>query len=446
MIKIDTRHLEKFVSTQEINEIAPEIAKAQKVLNTATGRGNDFLGWVNLPTEIDDELINKIQQDADAIAAKAQIYVVIGIGGSYLGARAVIESLQNELAVLDPNRKRPYIVYAGHTLSEDYYSQLLSILDKFDYAMTVISKSGTTTEPAVAFRILKSHIEKKYGKEEARSRIIAITDGSKGALHNIAKQEGYTTYVIPDNVGGRYSVFTPVGLLPIAVSGGDIAKLIQGARDMQSIVTQEISITDNPAALYTAIRNILYRKGKSVEMMISYEPDYTMMNEWFKQLYGESEGKNGKGLFPASAVFSTDLHSLGQYVQEGERVMFETVVTFDKPKQELIIGLDPENGDGFNFVAGKSVDFVNQKAFLGTILAHTDGKVPNMVLEISEMDEYNFGYLVYFLEKACAVSGYILGINPFDQPGVESYKKNMFALLGKPGYEEHKKALEARLS
>ena len=288
-------------------------------------------------------------------------------------------------------------------------------------------------------------MEKKYGVEGAKERIFATTDKEKGALKGLADTMGYETFVVPDDVGGRYSVLTAVGLLPIAVAGINIDSMMQGAADAREKFA-EGDVYTNDCYKYAAMRNILYRQGKSVEMMISYEPDYTMMNEWFKQLYGESEGKNGKGLYPSSAVFSTDLHSLGQYVQEGERVMFETVVTFDKPKQELIIGLDPENGDGFNFVAGKSVDFVNQKAFLGTILAHTDGKVPNMVLEISEMDEYNFGYLVYFLEKACAVSGYILSINPFDQPGVESYKKNMFALLGKPGYEEHKKALEARLS
>ena len=288
-------------------------------------------------------------------------------------------------------------------------------------------------------------LEKKYGKEEAAKRIYATTDKARGTLKELSDREGYETFVIPDDVGGRYSVLTAVGLLPIAVAGINIDSMMQGAADAREKFA-EGDVFTNDCYKYAAMRNILYRKGKSVEMMVSYEPDYTMMNEWFKQLYGESEGKNGKGLYPSSAVFSTDLHSLGQYVQEGERVMFETVVTFDKPKKELIIGLDPENGDGFNFVAGKSVDYVNQKAFLGTILAHTDGKVPNMVLEIAEMDEYNFGYLVYFLEKACAVSGYILGINPFDQPGVESYKKNMFALLGKPGYEEHKKALEARLS
>lgn len=431
MIKIDTRHLEKFVSTQEINEIAPEIAKAQKVLNTATGRGNDFLGWVNLPTEIDDELINKIQQDADAIAAKAQIYVVIGIGGSYLGARAVIESLQNELAVLDPNRKRPYIVYAGHTLSEDYYSQLLSILDKFDYAMTVISKSGTTTEPAVAFRILKSHIEKKYGKEEARSRIIAITDGSKGALHTIAKQEGYTTYVIPDNVGGRYSVFTPVGLLPIAVSGGDIAKLIQGARDMQSIVTQEISITDNPAALYTAIRNILYRKGKKIEMMVTYIPAMRYISEWWKQLFGESEGKEHKGILPHSVTYTTDLHSMGQYVQDGERIMFETVLSVNNSATNVNIPFDEANLDGLNYLQQKTLTTINHCAEEGTACAHVDGGVPVIRLEINCINEETIGELLYMMEYSCGISGYVLDVNPFDQPGVEAYKTNMFKLLGK---------------
>jgi glucose-6-phosphate isomerase len=367
--------------------------------------------------------------------------VVIGIGGSYLGARAAIEFCKSQNRNLT---EKPQIIFAGNTLSSAALAEAVKLCEGKDFSVNVISKSGTTTEPTIAFRVFKELLEKKYGKEGAAKRIYSTTDKARGTLKELSDREGYETFVIPDDVGGRYSVLTAVGLLPIAVAGIDIDKMMLGAADARAAFA-EGDINTNDCYKYAAMRNILYRKGKAVEMMISYEPDYTMMNEWFKQLYGESEGKDGKGLFPASAIFSTDLHSLGQYVQDGERLMFETVVMFNKPKQELIIGFDEENGDGFNFVAGQSVDYVNKKAFLGTVLAHTDGNVPNMILEIDEMNEYEFGYLVYFLEKACAVSGYILGINPFDQPGVESYKKNMFALLGKPGYEEHKKALEARI-
>lgn len=441
-VKLNTRYLEGFVNENDVRGIAPEVTTAVELLNSRTGAGNDFLGWVDLPVDYDKEEFDRIKKAAKKIRDDSDVLVVIGIGGSYLGARAAIEFCKSQNRNLT---EKPQIIFAGNTLSSSALAEAVALCEGKDFSVNVISKSGTTTEPTIAFRVFKGMLEKKYGKQEAAKRIYATTDKARGTLKELSDREGYETFVIPDDVGGRYSVLTAVGLLPIAVAGIDIDAMMQGAADAREKFADG-DVYTNDCYKYAAMRNILYRKGKSVEMMISYEPDYTMMNEWFKQLYGESEGKGGKGLYPSSAVFSTDLHSLGQYVQEGERVMFETVVTFEKPKQELVIELDPENGDGFNFVAGKTVDYVNKKAFLGTVLAHTDGKVPNMILEVSEMNEYEFGYLVYFLEKACAVSGYILGINPFDQPGVESYKKNMFALLGKPGYEEHKKTLEARLS
>ena len=409
--------------------------------NSTLNRCNDFLGWIDLPVDYDKEEFARIKAAAEKIRNDSEVLVVIGIGGSYLGARAAIEFCKSQNRNLF---EKPQIIFAGNTLSSAALAEAVALCDGKDFSVNVISKSGTTTEPTIAFRVFKDLLEKKYGKEEAAKRIYATTDKARGTLKELSDREGYQTFVIPDDVGGRYSVLTAVGLLPIAVAGIDIDAMMKGAQDARSELAAG-DVYTNDCYKYAAMRNILYRKGKSVEMMISYEPDYTLMNEWFKQLFGESEGKEGKGIYPSSAVFSTDLHSLGQYVQEGERLMFETVVMFNKPKQELVIGLDPENGDGFNFVAGQTVDFVNKKAFLGTVLAHTDGGVPNMILEMEQMNEYEFGYLAYFLEKACAVSGYILGINPFDQPGVESYKKNMFALLGKPGYEAQKAELEARL-
>ncbi len=440
-VKLNTRYLEGFVNDEDIKAIAPEVAAATQLLDSRTGAGNDFLGWIDLPVDYDKEEFARIKSAAEKIRSDSEVLVVIGIGGSYLGARAAIEFCKSQNRNLF---EKPQIIFAGNTLSSAALAEAVALCDGKDFSVNVISKSGTTTEPTIAFRVFKDLLEKKYGKEEAAKRIYATTDKARGTLKELSDREGYQTFVIPDDVGGRYSVLTAVGLLPIAVAGIDIDAMMKGAQDARSELAAG-DVYTNDCYKYAAMRNILYRKGKSVEMMISYEPDYTLMNEWFKQLFGESEGKEGKGIYPSSAVFSTDLHSLGQYVQEGERLMFETVVMFNKPKQELVIGLDPENGDGFNFVAGQTVDYVNKKAFLGTVLAHTDGGVPNMILEMEQMNEYEFGYLAYFLEKACAVSGYILGINPFDQPGVESYKKNMFALLGKPGYEEHQKALEARL-
>ena len=440
-VKLNTRYLQGFVNDEDIKAIAPEVDAAAKLLDSRTGAGNDFLGWIDLPVDYDKEEFARIKSAAQKIRSDSEVLVVIGIGGSYLGARAAIEFCKSQNRNLF---EKPQIIFAGNTLSSAALAEAVALCEGKDFSVNVISKSGTTTEPTIAFRVFKDLLEKKYGKEEAAKRIYATTDKARGTLKELSDREGYQTFVIPDDVGGRYSVLTAVGLLPIAVAGIDIDAMMKGAQDARSELA-EGDVYTNDCYKYAAMRNVLYRKGKSVEMMISYEPDYTLMNEWFKQLFGESEGKDGKGIYPSSAVFSTDLHSLGQYVQEGERLMFETVVMFNKPKQELTIGLDPENGDGFNFVAGQTVDYVNKKAFLGTVLAHTDGGVPNMILEMEQMNEYEFGYLAYFLEKACAVSGYILGINPFDQPGVESYKKNMFALLGKPGYEEHQKALEARL-
>ena len=435
-IGLNTEHLQHFIGNNDIAAIVKEVISAKKTLLDGSGKGNDFLGWVNLPAEISQDEINNIKKDVERLAGKVRLFVVVGIGGSYLGARAVIEALQSEFAMQDTGRKFPYIVYAGHTLSEDYYCQLMQVLDKQDYAVAVISKSGTTTEPAVAFRLIKSHIEKKYGKAEAAKRIIAITDARRGALHDIAVQEGYQMYVIPDNVGGRFSVLTPVGLLPIAMSGYDIDKLLQGARDMREECIRNDKVEENPALLYAAIRNLLYRKGRKVEILENFVPQLKYISEWWKQLYGESEGKEGKGILPHSLSFTTDLHSMGQYVQEGERLMFETVLSVERPQQRIEIPSDEKNLDGINYLVGKTLTEINHNAELGTILAHCDGGVPVLRILIPEVNEYVLGQLIYFFEFACGVSGYVLQVNPFDQPGVEAYKKNMFRLLGKPGYAD----------
>ena len=435
-IGLNTEHLQQFIGNTDIAAIEKEVISAKKTLLDGSGKGNDFLGWVNLPAEISQDEINNIKKDVERLAGKVRLFVVVGIGGSYLGARAVIEALQSEFDMQDTGRKFPYIVYAGHTLSEDYYCQLMQVLDKQDYAVAVISKSGTTTEPAVAFRLIKSHIEKKYGKAEAAKRIIAITDARRGALHDIAVQEGYQMYVIPDNVGGRFSVLTPVGLLPIAMSGYDIDKLLQGARDMREECIRNDKVEENPALLYAAIRNLLYRKGRKVEILENFVPQLKYISEWWKQLYGESEGKEGKGILPHSLSFTTDLHSMGQYVQEGERLMFETVLSVERPQQRIEIPSDEKNLDGINYLVGKTLTEINHNAELGTILAHCDGGVPVLRILIPEVNEYVLGQLIYFFEFACGVSGYVLQVNPFDQPGVEAYKKNMFRLLGKPGYAD----------
>lgn len=434
-IKLNTDYLRQFVTDAELNEIHQELLCAKQTLLSGTGRGNDFLGWLDLPENLSSEIVSNIKADVENLSHRSRLFVVIGIGGSYLGARAVIEALQSEFAAMETNGSHPFIIYAGHTLSEDYYCQLMQVLDTHDYSVAVISKSGTTTEPAVAFRIIKSHLEKKYGKAEATQRIIAITDARRGALHDIAQQEGYHSYVIPDNVGGRFSVLTPVGLLPIAMAGYNIDQLLQGARDMRKLCTTSDNLKENPALLYAAIRNLLYRKGYKVEILENFVPQLKYISEWWKQLYGESEGKEGKGILPHSLSFTTDLHSMGQYVQEGERLMFETVLSLSQPHGTVEIPADEKNLDGINYLLGKSLTEINHNAELGTILAHNDGGVPVLRIQLPTIDEYILGQLIYFFEFACGISGYTLGVNPFDQPGVEAYKKNMFRLLGKPGYE-----------
>lgn len=443
MVRLNTKYLGDSVSPEDIRAIEGRALAAARLVHTGEGAGSDFLGWLDLPVNYDKDEFARIKTAAKKIQANSEVLIVVGIGGSYLGARAAIEFVRSQNYNI-VKKGTPEIYFTGNSLSSSAMAELISICEGRDFSVNVISKSGTTTEPTIAFRIFRDLLEKKYGREGAAQRIFATTDKSRGTLKELSDREGYETFVVPDNIGGRYSVLTAVGLLPIAVAGIDIDAMMKGAADAREKFSAD-SLEANDCYKYAAIRNILYDKGKTIEMMVCYEPDYTMMNEWFKQLYGESEGKDGKGLFPASAIFSTDLHSLGQYIQQGKRLMFETVVTFSKPKNELTINFDEENADGFNFVAGKTIDYVSGKAFEGTVLAHTDGGVPNLVVEADAMDEYNFGWLVYFFEKACAVSGYMLGINPFDQPGVESYKKNMFALLGKSGYEELRAALEARL-
>ena len=434
-VKVNIAHAETGVSMQEVQGMLPEVLAAREHLLKGDAAGNDFLGWVNLPEEIDADTLKRLKDDVARMGTKGCAMVVIGIGGSYLGARMVIEALQSEFAALPEIRgKKPYIIYAGHTLGEDYYQQLMELLDTVDYTVCVISKSGTTTEPAVAFRLVKQHLEKKYGADEASRRIIAITDARKGALHDIAAQNGYPAYVIPDNVGGRFSVLTPVGLLPIAMAGYDIDRLLQGARDMRTICLEKNTLEDNPALMYAAVRNALYRKGIKVEMLVSCQPNLRYLAEWWKQLYGESEGKGHKGLLPHSISITTDLHSMGQYVQDGERLMMETMLRVSTPGSEVHVPSDDKNLDGLNYLAGKRLTEINNCASEGTIKAHVDGGVPVVEITVDEIDEYTIGQLIYFFEFACGVSGYTLGVNPFDQPGVEAYKRNMFHLLGKPGF------------
>lgn len=442
-IQFDAQHLSRFIGEKEFSAIAPQVKLAHDMLHDGTGMGNDFIGWVNLPTDYDKDEFSRIKAAADKIKSDTDIFIVIGIGGSYLGARAAIEFLrsQNYNAL---KKDTPDIYFTGNSISSTALSELLEICEGRNVSINMISKSGTTTEPAIAFRVFREYLEKKYGKEEARKRIYCTTDKARGTLKQLAVKEGYESFVVPDDVGGRYSVLTAVGLLPIAVSGADIDALMVGAAKAQKALSNP-NLAENPCYQYAAARNILYRKGKEIEVLVSYEPRYTLMCEWWKQLFGESEGKDFKGLFPASVVFSTDLHSMGQYIQDGKRTLFETVVLMDQAKKDLFIGNDPENVDGLNFLEGKSMAYINEKAFEGTVLAHTDGGVPNAVLHASDFSEDTLGYMIYFFEKACAISGYMMGVNPFDQPGVESYKKNMFALLGKPGYESEREALEARL-
>jgi len=441
-IKIDTEHLHRYVTGDELDGIRSEVLAAKQTLLTGSGKGNDFLGWVNLPAELDPHIVESIKKDVARLMPKSRLFVVIGIGGSYLGARAVIEALQNHFAPLTGDK--PLIVYAGHNMSEDYLHDLMALLDKKDYSLAVISKSGTTTEPAIAFRILKQHIIKKYGEKEAASRIIAITDKARGALKQLANVKGYKTYIVPDDVGGRFSVLTPVGLLPIAMAGIDIRALVKGAIEMEKLCKAQPTV-DNPVTQYAVARQVLYGMGKTNEIMVNYEPRLVYFSEWWKQLYGESHGKQHKGIFPASVTFSTDLHSMGQYIQDGLRNLFETVISVENSNHELRIPMENEDLDQLNYIAGKRISEVNHKAELGTVLAHEDGGVPNLRIVIPEVSEKVLGELIYFFEMACAVSGYMLDVNPFDQPGVEAYKKNMFALLGKKGFEEQTKKLNERL-
>lgn len=440
-VKLITKYADKFIDSHELEAVRPQITAAYNTLAERNGPGNDFLGWVDLPVDYDKEEFERIKSAAKRIKEKADVLIVIGIGGSYLGARAAIELLKSPF-YNNLKKDTPDIYFVGNNISPTYLNEVLSICEGKDICVNVISKSGTTTEPALAFRIFKKLLEDKYGKEEAKSRIFATTDKARGTLKELSDSEGYETFVIADDIGGRYSVLTAVGLLPIAVAGCDIDKIMQGAADARQAYLKDDM---NDCQKYAALRNILYRKGKSVEMLVAYDPAFTMMNEWFKQLYGESEGKDNKGIYPSSAIFSTDLHSLGQFIQDGSRIMFETVVDIKNPKQDMFLEDDKENLDGLNFLTNQNMSTVNRKAMEGTVLAHTEGGVPNLIIEVDRLDEYNFGELVYFFEKACALSGYMLGVNPFNQPGVESYKKNMFALLGKPGYESQKAELEAKL-
>lgn len=445
-LKFDYSPALAFLSQHEIDYLSEQVKSAHEQLHNKTGAGSDYLGWIDLPVEYDKEEFVRIQQAAKQIQSDSDALVVIGIGGSYLGARAAIESLTHTFYNQLPKeqRKTPEIYFVGQNISSTYVTHLLQLLEGKDFSVNVISKSGTTTEPAIAFRIFREVLERKYGKDGARKRIYATTDASKGALKKLATAEGYESFVIPDDVGGRYSVLTAVGLLPIATAGIDIEAMMQGAADARTEYANP-NLSENASYQYAAVRNALYRKGKAIEIMVNYEPSLHFISEWWKQLFGESEGKDHKGIYPASVDFSTDLHSMGQFIQEGTRNLFETVITVERSAEEIVIGEDSENLDGLNFLSGKTMDFVNKKAAQGTMLAHTDGGVPNLSITLSEMNAYTFGYMVYFFEKACGISGYLLGVNPFDQPGVEAYKKNMFALLGKPGFEKEKAELEARL-
>lgn len=438
MLELNISQISDFVTKDELKSYQQSITEANNMLYNKSGKGSDYLGWIDLPSRISTDEISKIKECAHKLSSHSDVIVVIGIGGSYLGARAVIDALSDNFnSLLSKNeRKAPLIIYAGENIGEDYHFELLKILDERDYSVIVISKSGTTTEPAIAFRLFKAHLEKKYGKAGTKSRIAAVTDKAKGALKKLSDSESYETFVIPDNVGGRYSVLTPVGLLPIAAAGFDIDALIKGASNMQVLTSSQKNMADNPADIYAAARNALYSKGKITEILASFTPNLNYIIEWWKQLYGESEGKEGKGIFPAGVNFTSDLHSMGQWMQEGNRNIFETVLSVKSPKHKLTVPTDNDNLDEMNYIAGKRFSEVNKMAELGTMLAHVSGGVPNISVSLNKIDEENLGELIYFFEKACGVSGYLLGVNPFDQPGVEAYKKNMFALLKKPGFEQ----------
>lgn len=441
-LEVDYNAARGFLADREVNDAFAKSIKALEVLEGREGRGNEFLGWLDLPSETDETLLSRIEGVARRWQNGIDVVVIIGIGGSYLGSKAALDALTHHFDLYLEKSSSPKIVFAGQNLSEDYLSELMELLSAKSAAAVVISKSGTTTEPAVAFRIIKQHFEEKYGKEESARRIVAVTDESRGALRKLSEMEGYETFIIPDNVGGRFSVLTPVGLIPVAVAGYDIRAMLEGARDMQKRSSEHSE--NNPAVAYAAIRNALYSSGKKIEIIVNYNPKLQYVAEWWKQLYGESEGKENKGIFPASVNFTSDLHSMGQYIQEGERHIFETVISVEKPNRSLSITNDPKNLDGLNFLSGKSIDECNKMAELGTRIAHVDGGVPNMRIILPEINEYNIGSLFYFFEKACGISAYMLDVNPFDQPGVEDYKVNMFALLGKPGFEEKAKELRAR--
>ena len=443
MISLNIEKTFGFISKDKVSAYEAEVKAAQEMLEKGTGKGNDFLGWLHLPSSISKEHLADLNATAKVLRDNCEVVIIAGIGGSYLGARAVIEALSNSFTWLQEKKTAPIMIYAGHNISEDYLFELTEYLKDKKFGVINISKSGTTTETALAFRLLKKQCEDQRGKETAKQVIVAVTDAKKGAARVTADKEGYKTFIIPDNVGGRFSVLTPVGLLPIAVAGFDIEQLVAGAADMEKVCGSDFA--ENPAAIYAATRNELYRNGKKIEILVNFCPKLHYVSEWWKQLYGESEGKDNKGIFPASVDFSTDLHSMGQWIQEGERSIFETVISLDKVDHKLEVPSDEANLDGLNFLAGKRVDEVNKMAELGTQLAHVDGGVPNMRIVLPSLSEYNIGSLLYFFEKACGISGYLLGVNPFNQPGVEAYKKNMFALLNKPGYEEESKAIQSRL-
>ena len=446
-MKLTLTNAASFLQAEALELLEKQTVAANALLENGQGAGNDYIGWVTLPSSITKEQLDDIQNTANLLREKCEVVIVAGIGGSYLGARAVNDALASAFdAYQATDRKNPYVVYAGNNIGEDYLAELMEFIDDKQFGIINISKSGTTTETALAFRLLKTVLEQKVGKEEARNRIVAITDQAKGALRSLATKEGYKTFVIPDNVGGRFSVLTPVGLLPIAVAGGDIYALVKGAQDMEKATAAEIAYAQNPACQYAAIRNALYQSGKKIEILVNFNPKLHYFSEWWKQLYGESEGKNNKGIFPAAVDFTTDLHSMGQWIQEGERTIFETVISIEKANKQVLVPMDEENLDGLNFLAGKRVDEVNKMAELGTQLAHIDGGVPNIHISFEKIDEYNIGQFIYFFERACGISGYVLGVNPFNQPGVEAYKKNMFALLDKPGYEKESEAIKARIN
>lgn len=445
MIKVDISQILGFVPENEVMAFEPQVKDAISKLENGTGAGNDYIGWMDLASRTPAGLIDEIMAEAAVLRENCDTVVVAGIGGSYLGARAVIEAFQNSFSQLRNDGQNPTILFAGHNISEDYLYELTEYLTGRRFGVINISKSGTTTETALAFRLLKKKCEDERGLDMARKVIVAITDAKKGAARRLADEQGYRSFVIPDNVGGRYSVLTPVGLLPIAVAGYDIAALVRGAADMESLTAGSVPFAQNPSALYASARNALYRNGKKIEILVNFQPKLHFFSEWWKQLYGESEGKDGKGIYPSSVDFSTDLHSMGQWIQQGERSIFETVISVDSASHSLLVPEDADNLDGLNYLAGKHVDQVNKMAELGTRLAHVDGGVPNIRITVPKLDEYWLGQLIYFFEKACGISGYLLGVNPFNQPGVEAYKKNMFALLGKPGFEEESKAILARI-